>query len=190
MPQLRVIQREAPGVYPTYCFDSESPDLRVIFSSGGFVVDYDQVIKTQGRYLAGEILFHDAERKILIAKVDAIEGIDQHHPALTPSSDAKIAGPDKFEVSAKDAERTLIKKMKPVYPQDAKDAEFLGKVVFHATIGRDGGIRELLVVSTPWSSMTSSAFWAVSHWQYRPYMINGEPVEVRTTINVNYALGQ
>jgi protein TonB len=83
----------------------------------------------------------------------------------------------------------LVKKEAPVYPQDAKDAHISGTVVLQATIGLDGGIHDLHVVSTPWPSLAASALWSVSHWEYRPYLLDGEPVEVETTINVIYTLG-
>ena len=83
----------------------------------------------------------------------------------------------------------LAKKQAPVYPQDAKDARISGKVVLHATIGRDGGVHELRVVDEPWPSLVASALWAVSQWQYKPYVLNGEPLEVDTEINVIYTIG-
>jgi protein TonB len=110
--------------------------------------------------------------------------------ALTPPPDAKVAGLDKVDISAGVAVGNLITKVPPVYPQDAKDARVSGRVVLEATIGRDGGVHELQVVSTPWPSLAASSLWAVSHWQYKPYLLNGEPVEVKTTVNVIFTLGQ
>ncbi len=82
----------------------------------------------------------------------------------------------------------LVRKQQPIYPQDAKDLHISGTVVLQAVIGRDGGIHKLRVVSGPWWSLIDSALWCVSHWEYRPYTLNGEPVEVQTTINVIYTL--
>jgi protein TonB len=84
----------------------------------------------------------------------------------------------------------LVKKQVPIYPQDAKDAHVSGTVVLQATIGSDGRIHDLRVVSAPWPSLAASSLWAVLHWEYKPYMLNGEPVEVQTTVNVIYTLGQ
>jgi protein TonB len=78
----------------------------------------------------------------------------------------------------------------PVYPQDAKEARVSGTVVLKATIGLDGGVHDLHVESTPWPSLAGAALWAVSHWQYKPYLLNGEPVEVETTIHVIFSLSQ
>jgi protein TonB len=55
-------------------------------------------------------------------------------------------------------------------------------------IGRDGHILLLRVVSSPDPSLAVSAIAAVRQWNYRPYMLNGVPVEVETTINVNFTV--
>ena len=85
---------------------------------------------------------------------------------------------------------TLIEKRLPIYPQDAKDARVSGRVVLKAVIGRDGRVHDLKVVEAPWPSLAASALWAVSHWEYKPYLLNGEPVEVETTVTVIFSLGQ
>ena len=82
----------------------------------------------------------------------------------------------------------LVKKEIPIYPHDAKDARVSGKVVLNAIIGTDGRIHDLRVVEAPWPSLAASSLFAVSRWQYKPYLLNGEPVEVETTVNVIYSL--
>jgi peptidyl-prolyl cis-trans isomerase A (cyclophilin A) len=76
----------------------------------------------------------------------------------------------------------------PIYPIDAKKAGVQGTVVLDAIIGKDGTIRDLNVVSGP-DMLQQAAIDAVQSWRYRPYMLNGEPVEVRTKINVIFTLG-
>lgn len=87
------------------------------------------------------------------------------------------------------AQGMLLKKVIPVYPQDAKEAHVDGKVVLEAIIGMDGGIHDLRVISAPWPSLAASALWSVSQWKYKPYLLNGKAVDVKTTINVIYSLG-
>jgi protein TonB len=83
----------------------------------------------------------------------------------------------------------LLKKQVPFYPQEAMDAHISGTVVLQAIIGRDGGVHDLHVISAPAPSLAISALWAVSQWQYKPYMLNGEPTEVQTTVNVIFSMG-
>lgn len=76
----------------------------------------------------------------------------------------------------------------PVYPPIAKAAHVSGAVVLHAVISRTGSIQSLSVVSGP-EMLRASAVAAVQDWRYRPYLLNGEPTEVDTTITVNFSFG-
>jgi protein TonB len=79
-------------------------------------------------------------------------------------------------------------KVAPVYPAEARAAHVSGMVVLHAIIGRDGTIENLTVISGP-EMLRASALDAVRQWTYKPYLLNGEPTEVDTTITVNYNFG-
>jgi TonB family protein len=76
----------------------------------------------------------------------------------------------------------------PVYPPDAKAKKIQGTVVLAAVIGKDGVPQNLRVKKSPSTSLSRSAMNAVRTWHYRPYVLNGEPVEVETTINITYNL--
>jgi len=81
----------------------------------------------------------------------------------------------------------LLTHVNPVYPPAAKDAKVQGSVVLHAIIGKDGTIENLQVVSGP-KELLTSALDAVRQWTYKPFLLNGEPTQVETTITVNYLL--
>ena len=78
-------------------------------------------------------------------------------------------------------------KVQPEYPPIARQARIQGVVVLQALIGNDGSIQNLHVVSGH-PMLTNAALAAVKEWKYKPYFLNGEPVEVETTINVNFTL--
>jgi protein TonB len=80
-------------------------------------------------------------------------------------------------------------KVNPVYPQEAKAAGVSGVVVLHAIIGKDGTVASLNAVSGP-SVLAAAAIDAVRQWTYKPYLLNGNPVEVDTTITVNFNLNR
>ena len=83
----------------------------------------------------------------------------------------------------------LIKKVTPVYPALAKSARIQGTVRFTAIIGKDGTIQNLQLVSGH-PMLVQSATEAVKQWVYRPTLLNDEPVEVITQIDVNFTLSQ
>jgi periplasmic protein TonB len=83
----------------------------------------------------------------------------------------------------------LVRQPKPVYPPLAKQARIQGTVRFTAIIGRDGAIQNLTLVSGH-PLLIPSAQEAVRQWVYQPTLLNGEPVEVVTQIDVNFTLSQ
>jgi len=83
----------------------------------------------------------------------------------------------------------LVEKVLPVYPIIAKETHIEGVVVLQATISKSGTIENLRVESGP-PMLRQAALDAVSNWRYRPYLLNGKPVEVETTVNVVFRLTQ
>jgi TonB family protein len=76
----------------------------------------------------------------------------------------------------------------PQYPKEARAKKIQGAVVLDVIIGKDGAVENIRVQKTPDESLAKSALDAVRTWRYRPYLLNGEPVEVETTVNVIYNL--
>jgi len=72
--------------------------------------------------------------------------------------------------------------------ETAKAARVSGTVVLQATISKTGTIENLRVISGP-AMLQQSAMDAVKSWRYRPYLLNNDPVEVETTVNVVFSLG-
>ena len=83
----------------------------------------------------------------------------------------------------------LLRKVIPVYPQFAIIARVSGKVHLIGTIGKDGMIEQLQVISGP-PMLVRAAVDAVRQWVYRPTMLNSKPVEVIAPIEVNFTLSR
>ena len=79
--------------------------------------------------------------------------------------------------------------VKPVYPPLARRARIQGKVRFTAIIGKDGRVQNLQIISGH-PLLVPAAQDAVKQWVYRPTLVNDEPVEVVTQVDVNFALSQ
>lgn len=85
-------------------------------------------------------------------------------------------------------EGSLIRKVQPVYPPLARSARISGSVVVAALIGKDGTMVNVKALSGH-PMLVQAAVQAVSQWRYRPYVLNGEAIEVETQITVNFILG-
>jgi TonB family protein len=106
-------------------------------------------------------------------------------PASADSNATKT--PRQLSVPAAVMSRNLTNKAVPIYPPAAKKARIQGTVVLGAVIGKDGNIKSLRVLSGP-SELQQSALDAVRQWTYKPYLLNGDPIEVETTVNIVYSL--
>ena len=100
---------------------------------------------------------------------------------------AQNDSPQQVQVSPGTSQGLLVYKVQPSYPPLARQARVQGTVVLHALIGKDGTIADLSVISGH-PMLIQAAMDAVKQWRYKPYLLNGEPALVQTTINVNFEL--
>jgi protein TonB len=82
---------------------------------------------------------------------------------------------------------SLIRRVEPVYPPLARAARIQGQVIVEAIIGKDGTMQHVQLVSGH-PMLSGAAIEAVRQWRYRPYILNGEAIEVETQITVNFIL--
>ncbi|HZR64465.1 MAG TPA: TonB family protein [Terriglobales bacterium] len=104
----------------------------------------------------------------------------------TPVAVPKVAV-QRVRVSQGVTQGMVLHKVQPAYPPLARTARVQGSVVLAAIIGKDGTIQNLHVISGH-PLLTQAALDAVKQWRYRPYILNGEPVEVDTQVTVNFTL--
>ncbi len=105
-------------------------------------------------------------------------------PAVVPQP--SVSG--RVRVSQGVAQGLLVHQVKPLYPALARQARVQGAVILRAIVGKNGSIENLQLVSGH-PMLATAAIEAVRQWRYRPYTLNGEPVEVETEITVNFVLG-
>jgi TonB family protein len=190
MPLLGRPQVVPLGEFPTFCFDPAHPVLIAYYAFGSTTVGYNKVSRVQGMMLARDLSVYEGKRKVLTATVDSVSGLAAAAPELTPSAEAvPERTPEKVEISSGLATGYLVKQVRPQYPQEDKDNRVSGKVVLRALIGRDGHVHDLSVVEGPSPTLIGAAMVAVSQWEYKPYILNGEPIDVTTTVNVIFHLG-
>ena len=107
-------------------------------------------------------------------------------PALPPPP--KAATPARIKQGGNVTAASIITQTRPVYPALARQARIQGNVVLHAIIDKDGKVAQLEVV-TGHPLLVQSALDAVKQWRYKPTLLNGDPVEVDTTITVTFTMG-
>src|ERR1039457_5593348 len=108
-------------------------------------------------------------------------------PPLICGVAAQSNSPQQVQVPAGTSQGLLVSKVQPTYPPLARQARVQGTVVLQALIGKDGAVQSLTVTSGH-PMLIQAAMDAVKQWRYKPYLLNGEPVLVQTTINVNFQL--
>jgi TonB family protein len=102
----------------------------------------------------------------------------------TPSA-AQKAPPKRINVNADNLK--IVNKVPPVYPAEAKEHKIQGTVVLSVVINKDGSPENIKVTGGP-NELQQSAIDAVRQWRWQPYLLNGDPIEVLTTINIVYQL--
>ena len=143
------------------------PDLRPAETKGA---PADQTLAPAALNLAGVAAAADQAVSNLVAG--------------TPVSPPK---PEVLNISQGVTQGLILKRVQPVYPPQALTTRIEGSVLLQATISRDGDIMNVKAISGP-SVLGRAAMAAVRQWRYKPYFLNGEPVEIQTQITVNFRL--
>lgn len=167
--------------------DRERP--RILHAIG--ILDAN-IFERRVMHLTGKSVEISGARRLGIAAACVLVGLVTCTTAMALRTDvnqppAKGAAPAQMNV--KPDAVTVLKKVSPKYPADAKKARIQGTVVLDAVIGKDGAIEHLSVKSGP-AELQQSALDAVRQWEYQPFLLNGDPIEVKTTINVMYTLAK
>ncbi|MGC1646329.1 MAG: energy transducer TonB [Candidatus Sulfotelmatobacter sp.] len=100
---------------------------------------------------------------------------------------AQVSEPVRVRTSDKIMQGLIIKKIAPVYPPLARQARIQGLVVMKVLISKTGDVENIQLFSGH-PILAPSAIEAVKQWKYKPYLLNGEPVEVETNVTVNFTL--
>jgi protein TonB len=178
------------GTYPEYCVNKALPILLGYYRFGTILVKCLNTVHMQGKSMPREILIVEESREILEAKADPVDMIAATDPALSPSPEARQMDSEASQVGDSVESSLLVKKVAPVYPDDAKAGHMQGKVVLRTVIGPDGRVRDVRLVSAPSPSLALAAFHSVSQWQYKPYQVDGKPAIVETTVEVDFSLNR
>jgi TonB family protein len=121
----------------------------------------------------------------LSATMSAQESKSESPPAQQQQSEQQR--PKRVRVSEGVAKALLIKKVEPEYPQEARDQRIQGAVVLQIEISEAGDVKDARLISGH-PLLAPPAIEAVKQWKYKPYLLNGEPVQVETRVTVDFGL--
>lgn len=124
----------------------------------------------------------------ILALATCTSALALHRDFSAPAAAHENKAPTKVAVRADIMAKERISGDNPTYPPEARKKKTQGTVVLDTTISKEGAIEDLDLVKTPDPSLAESAMKAVRTWRYRPYLLNGEPVAVKTTVNVTFCL--
>jgi len=169
-----------------YCLSEETHVLRVAELYPGVALAYNKLMRFDGREVPYSVQLSQARVKRGDFEVDTLETWKPDDAIFTPPAEATTQSPTITRISGGMMAGAIINKVPPTYPEQAKSRHISGQVVLAAVISKQGTIDDLEVVSSGDDSLSQAAIEAVKQWRYRPYLLNGQPVEVETTITVNF----
>jgi len=122
----------------------------------------------------------------IFTNIPGQEIIGSNSPAFP--SPPKPTGPTRIKQGGIVTAASILSQTRPVYPALASQAHIQGNVILHAIIGKDGRVVQLEVMSGH-PLLVQAALDAVKQWLYKPTLLDGDPVEVDTTITVTFTMG-
>ena len=182
-------------------------DMTTSDADGNFVFkalpagEYEMKVLKPGfaTYLAPQVVLDPGRNLAMTAKLN-IGSINETVDVQVEGSAKSAAAAQVLEAEAKSKATRIriggnveaakvITKVQPIYPESAKDAGVQGTVLLHAVVGMDGRPLQLQVLNSQINpDLARAAVEAVSQWRYQPTLLNGEPVEIDTTIQVKFSL--
>jgi len=173
------------GIVP--CLIPDRPILFInIYSPESIQAIHGRILGFHDRFISGDLNFVRGGKSLLLAHIEDLRSLNPANDAEFLPPPAATLLPRRVNISGDVAAAMAIKHGGPDYPPIARAARVSGTVVLRAVIGTDGRIADLQAISGP-LMLQEAALEAVRKWTYHPYMLNGEPVEVDTTINVVFS---
>ena len=180
-------------VLPMYCFGEDLAAVRIKVVNQQLTAYFNSHVRFDDQYVAKQIRVMNIESKHPLVNID----LDVLEPLVgpveadfvpPPSAKPLPAPPRRIAVAAGVIAGFRIGGDEVRYPPIAREQRIQGVVVLQATIAKDGTIGDLKVISGP-EELRQSALDAVKTWRYKPFLSNGEPVDVMTQVNIVYRLG-
>jgi hypothetical protein len=171
-----------------FLLESSTARFVMTYEPGGFRIIRQSLGLFQAHEVPTELALYTGNVQIGGAKTVQLD-------VLSPDAQLFQVGPEMIplaepiEVAPDDISRMALSRTPPEYPIEAKKRHAQGKLVFDAMIGRDGHVQSLQPAGTGDPALWKEAKRVIATWIYRPFLVNGIPVEVKTKIMMNFTLG-
>jgi TonB family protein len=187
-PHLKGIPTPLLGLFQTYCL-APGGDTLILVPDISETIVRTVIGKFQGRTVPVDMNIFTSGVKTATEHIATLETISDAAGDFDQTTGSALWPDGPVKVSSGTMAGMILSRTQPVYPELAKQNHISGIVILHAIIGTDGHIHSLRLISAPDQDLAISAIVAVRSWTYSPYMLKGLPVNVETTINVNFAFG-
>jgi hypothetical protein len=164
---------------PAYCLDSQD-HLRAVFNFQQVVL-LDAPEEFLGHAISRRISIANSEVPTATATITKLEIYEPSAEQFTPTADMPVIVPT-VRISGNVIAGLLMKKVEPSLPAGVSAK---GTVSLHVVVGTNGHPSRVDVVSTPDAAVGAACVDAVKQWVYKPYLLNGDPVQVETTMLIN-----
>jgi len=132
-------------------------------------------------------VFVPFQAEALVIQQPSSVAFQLRQPPPPPTPSTLVIPEGTMHVASQIVKQSLLKQVNPVYPPEAKAARMQSQVVLEVLIGTNGLVEAIGLLSGP-PLLTQAAIDAVSQWEYKPFLLNGQPTRVVTTVEINFAL--
>lgn len=174
-----------------YCLSQNPLLLRLVQQRYNMLVAYNHFAQLGSHYLPKEVVVSSgAQTRATLHVIHFVTAptLKESDFALPPASDTSAVDIQPSHLDSGVLSGALTNKVSPRYPESDKQNHLSGSVYLHALIDDTGSIKELEVLNAPSRTMAQASLDAVRLWKYRPYLLNGKPTSVDTTIVVNFSI--
>jgi TonB family protein len=185
---LTVVGRDSLGngrPAESFCVDPKDNALRVQYEGNVSTTVRNSVGVFHGTSVSLDLRVAFEGRLAITGKVTTLQQFDpaKSEVVLPPPIASKN---NKLKLEGGVTAGKILSRVAPEYPSFARSSHIGGTVVLHAVITKQGRISNLFPIASPSPTLTGAAMEAVKQWTYSPYLLNGEPTDIDTVINVNF----
>ncbi len=174
------------GLFPTYCLTDDG-QIAASYNLGSWTISTSNQERFLDHSVAMNVSVRQSSALLARAKVVELKAYTPEPGEFDPTPEL-VASAKSVRLSGAVVAGRKTHSIAPIYPDSARSAHVSGTVLLSVTIGEDGLIEYLVPLSTPTVDFAIAAMTAVRQWQYKPYLLNGQPVRVNTTVTVNFNL--